>query len=79
MDRCFVHRTDLLSTLRASPFRAFKMIMIDGRQYPVPHEDFAWVTPNGTIIYFESADKPWKMLNANLVARVEFLEEQAER
>jgi hypothetical protein len=53
--------------------------MIDGTEYPVPHEDFTWVTPNGTIIYADTTDRPWKMLDANLVARIEFLEEAAER
>ena len=70
-----MHRADLLSVLRSSPFRPFKMIMVDGKEFPVAHEDFMWVSPNGTVIYAEVDDRPWKMLNANLVSRVEFLEE----
>jgi hypothetical protein len=72
-----MHRTDLLSVLHASPFRPFKLIMIDGNEYPVPHEDFAHVIKTGTIIYADTGDRPWKMLNADLVARIEFLEEEA--
>lgn len=70
-----MQRITLLSVLHAQPFRPFKLVMVDGKEYPVPHEDFAHVIKDGTIIYADTGDKPWKMLNANLVARVEFLAE----
>lgn len=74
-----MHRSSLLSVLHASPFRPFKFVMVDGTEYPVPHEDFAHVIKDGTIIYADTGYTPWKMLNANLVTRVEFLAEAAER
>lgn len=43
-----MHRNDLLALLHAMPFRPFKMIMIDRKEFPVPHEDFAHVTKDGT-------------------------------
>lgn len=69
-----MHRNDLLGLLHSSPFRPFKMVMVDGVEFPVPHEDFMHVTKDGTIIYDDSGARPWRMLNAKLVARVEFLE-----
>ena len=71
-----MHRNDLLGLLHATPFRPFKLIMIDGHVFPVRHEDFAHVTKDGTIIYEDAGAGPWKMLSAALVARVEFLEEE---
>lgn len=71
-----MHRNDLLGVLHASPFRPFKLIMVDGNVFPVPHEDFVHVTKDGTIIYDDSGARPWKMLNASLVTRLEFLGEE---
>lgn len=68
-----MHRNDIRSVLHRSPFQPFKFVMIDGREFPVPHEDYAQVTLNGTIIYADTGDKPWLMLNAGLVARIEYL------
>lgn len=65
-----------MSLLHTSPFRPCKMVMVDGQVFPVPHEDFMQVTKNGTIIYADTGDKPWKLLNAGLVARIEFLDAQ---
>ncbi len=31
--------------LRASPFRPFQVVTAAGREYRVPHPDFAWLTP----------------------------------
>lgn len=72
-----MHRAHLLSILQAIPFRPFKLVMVDGNAFPVSHEDFIHVLRNGTIIYDDSGEKPWRMLNANLVARIDFFEEPA--
>ena len=71
-----MNRTDLISVLHSSPFRAFRMVMLDGKTFPVPHEDFMWVSRSGTIMYGDDGINPWKMLNAALVVRIEYTEEQ---
>lgn len=68
---------EILGVLRKAPFQPFKFVMIGGRKFPVPHEDHAQVTKNGTIIHSDTGERPWPMLNANLVARIEFLEQTA--
>ena len=39
------------SYLRAVPFQPFVIQMNDGRQFYVPHSDFATVSPKGTRIH----------------------------
>jgi hypothetical protein len=39
---------DIKARLASTPFVPFVICTSDGKEYPVPHQDFAFVSPGGT-------------------------------
>jgi hypothetical protein len=62
------------SYLKASPFQPFVIRMNDGREFPVPHPDFAAVSPSGGRIHLFLEDGGDADLSALLVASVHLLD-----
>ena len=57
--------------LKAIPFAPFIIQMNDGRQFKIPHADFATVSPKGGSILVFRDDDAAVQLSALLVASVE--------
>ena len=62
----------LRRTLRAQPFRPFKLHMGDGRSLRVTHPDFLWIPPEGnrTVIVSTGADD-FEIVDMRLVVSIE--------
>ena len=65
------------SYLRAVPFQPFVIRMNDGRQFNVPHPDFATVSPKGTRIHVFDDREGGADVSALLVASVSILDSAA--
>jgi hypothetical protein len=61
------------SYLRAVPFQPFVIRMNDGREFNVPHPDFATVSPKGTRIHVFDDREGGADVSALLVASVSLL------
>ena len=46
-----MQRDQVRSLLAARPFQPFVVHLVDGRQFEVPHPEFAWLTPNGRSLF----------------------------
>lgn len=64
-------------TLRAIPFRAFTMRLVDGREFSIPHRDFLFVPPNmrHTVCVANTETEAVTILDAILIASITFREE----
>ncbi len=62
----------LRKTLRAQPFRPFRLHMGDGRALRVVHPDFVWIPPEGsrTVIVSTGADD-FEIVDMMLVVSIE--------
>ncbi len=62
----------LRKTLRAQPFRPFRLHMGDGRALRVPHPDFVWIPPEGsrTVIVSTGPDD-FEIVDMMLVVSIE--------
>ena len=66
---------ELKQLLHASPFRPFTLFMPSEKSFHVPHEDFAWLTPNGRTFIVAVADKEAvDHLSVAMITRVEVQE-----
>ncbi len=63
---------ELRRLLRAVPFRPFTVHLPSDRAFPVPHSEFAVLTPPGRIlIVLHAEDNAFDILDVPLIARVE--------
>ncbi|MBX7122892.1 MAG: hypothetical protein K1X42_12255 [Opitutaceae bacterium] len=60
--------TRLRELLRAQPFQSFSIVMVNGRIFHVPHEDFLLIGLSGNVIY-DDGDQI-KNINATLVSEI---------
>lgn len=65
-------RADDLRTVReAIPFRAFDIVLADGRAFPIPHPDFLSITPKGSSLVLWAKDGSiGSILDATLIAEL---------
>ena len=58
---------------KAMPFRPFIVHMADGRQFPVPHPDFLFMSPSGrtVIICDEGEGEDFSILDLLLTTEIE--------
>jgi hypothetical protein len=57
----------------ATPFRAFRVHMANGKSVKVPHPDFMNLSPTGRIMIVYRADDSFELINTLLVTSVETL------
>ncbi len=63
---------DIRSLLQAAPFKPFTVFTVSEKAYPVPHPDFAFLTPNGQMLIIARADSGTvDLLDVPLIARIE--------
>ena len=63
---------ELKQLLRAAPFRPLTVFLPNDRAFPVPHPDFAVLTPRGrTLILLHRDDDAVDLLDVPLITRVE--------
>lgn len=62
---------DLRRVHHATPFRPFTLVLADGREFPVPHPDFASISPRGTVVFMWDANgNIGGFLDLDLIAEV---------
>jgi len=62
---------DLRKLHDAVPFRPYILVLADGREFPVPHPDFANISPKGTAVSLWDEDGSiGAYLDINLVTEV---------
>jgi hypothetical protein len=68
--------TRIKDLLRAQPFRPFTMRMVDGRDFLVPHPEFAFIPPNmrHTVLIANTRTEAVTVLDAIMIASVSFTE-----
>lgn len=61
---------------KAEPFRPFTMRLVDGREFEVPHPEFAFVPPNmrHTVLVANTRTEAVTVLDAIMIASVSFAE-----
>ena len=63
---------ELKHLLHATPFRPFTVYLASEKAFPIPHADFAALTPKGrTLIVMHPDDEAFEILDVPLIARVE--------
>ncbi len=55
----------------AMPFRPFKVYLADGRAVPVPHQDYALLSPTGRTLIVYQDDESFQILDLMLATGVE--------
>lgn len=60
--------TRLRELVHALPFHAFTIVMVNGKTFHVPHEDFLLIGLSGNVIY-DDGDQI-KNINATLVSEI---------
>lgn len=58
--------------VRASPFRPFNLVLVDGRKLPVDKPYFLAVSPDGRLLSHSSLDGGFERLVPQRVADVDF-------
>ena len=53
--------TELRELMAAQPFKPFSVSTGDGREVLVPHHDYAWLNPSGTVLHAEQLNG-WRNL-----------------
>jgi len=73
-----MHADEIRQLLHASPFRPFTIYLASEKAFPVPHGDFAMLTPRGrTLVISHSEKEAVDLLDVALIARVEVEERTA--
>jgi hypothetical protein len=57
--------------IKAAPFRPFVVRPVDGRNYQVPHPDFAMLSPRGQELLFIGDDDGIHQIDMRLIVEVE--------
>ena len=52
-----MHADEIRQLLHASPFRPFTIYLASEKAFPVPHEDFAMLTPRGRTLVVSHSEK----------------------
>ena len=70
---------EVLSYLKAQPFRPFRLHMASGRTFDVRHPELVRVAKNHLILFSMSSDDPevadrWEMIGHILIKSISFLE-----
>jgi hypothetical protein len=73
---------DLLSYLRACPFRPFRIIMLDGTAYEIRHPDLVMVGLTSTVIGYPGPSDPsyylrFDLIDTRHVTRMEYIDQPA--
>lgn len=66
MPHPIVHR--LKELVHAQPFRPFTILMVNGRSFHVPHEDFLLIGRSGNVIFDDG--EQIKNINATVVSEI---------
>jgi hypothetical protein len=72
---------DILYWLRASPFRPFRIVLVDGKTYDIRHPDFVRVMRSSVIVFepspVEEVYERGHMLGLVVMSRIEPIETTA--
>jgi hypothetical protein len=73
---------DILSYLRAEPFRPFRISMASGRIFDIRHPEMVRVGRNALILFTAVSDKPdifdrWETVSLMLIENISFTETSA--
>jgi hypothetical protein len=58
------------SVFDALPFRPFKVCLADGREVPVPHQDYALLSPTGRTLIVYRDDGSFHVIDLMLATRL---------
>ncbi len=61
--------TRLRELVHALPFHAFSIVMVNGKTFHVPHEDFIFIGRSGTVVFDDGAQI--KNINPTLVSEIQ--------
>ena len=66
--------------IRRQPFRPFRLVLVDGREFRVDHPEFAAIDRRGREVTFYAGDNTQHFIDARLIAEVvtETVEEPAQ-
>lgn len=62
---------DLRKMLRSAPFVPLTIHLADGAFFPIPHTDFAMLTPTGRTLYLAVENSPVQVINTKQIVRVQ--------
>lgn len=57
--------------IKAQPFRPFVVRLVDGRNYQVPHPDFAMLSPAGRELLFVGDDAGIHQIDVLMIVEIE--------
>lgn len=64
---------ELRRAMQANPFKPFMIRMADGREYPVPHQDFLLIHPSGrTAIIATIEDDFYEIVDILMIASLHY-------
>ena len=63
---------ELRSLMATQPFKPFSIYTGDGREVVVPHHDYAWVLPAGTVIHVQQFDGGADLIFINQITRLNY-------
>jgi hypothetical protein len=65
-------------SLRAAPFKPFRLHLVDQRVFEVRHPDFALVSPNRRLVLVFPLDNPevCRMIDVSLIVSLEPIDDQ---
>ena len=66
---------EIRKLLRATPFAPFSVHLADGTTLPVPHPDYAVITPNGAVLYVFHMNEGTDRVVMNQITKVGTLTE----
>ena len=58
---------ELWKVQRAEPFRAFEVHLADGREFPVEHPEFIWISRNERIAVIDDVDGSIEIIDPTLI------------
>ena len=62
--------TELRELMAAQPFKPFSVSTGDGREVLVPHHDYAWLNPSGTVLHAEQFDGRRNLVFTDQITRI---------
>ncbi len=65
-----VHPNQIKELLTRQPFQPFVVHLADGREFTVPHPEFAWLPPTGRTLYVEEYEEFVQRIDTMLVSSV---------
>ncbi len=65
-------KTEVLrDTIRAQPFRPFRLVLANGERLHVPHPEWVWLLPSGRTVGWADQDDHYKLLDIGLLLGLE--------